>query len=150
MHIVQHVICAQISAAVWGAKWSNCSCTDRGRTWTWAGGFCGQTIKNHFASWCPVPQNKARSFPGGWGGLSTVKGKGKSKAFRIRAEESQNCTWREVHGCPYPEKREKQRAAVLTVTMTIGNSVSVCRTKRLAAIQERFSSKPYLFYKLMN
>lgn len=79
-----------------------------------------------------------------------MKGKGKSKAFRIRAEESQNCTWREVHGCPYPEKREKQRAAVLTVTMTIGNSVSVCRTKRLAAIQERFSSKPYLFYKLMN
>lgn len=55
-----------------------------------------------------------------------------------------------MHGCPYPEKREKQRAAVLTVTMTIGNSVSVCRTKRLAAIQERFSSKPYLFYKLMN
>lgn len=38
----------------------------------------------------------------------------------------------------------------MTVTMTIGNSVSACRTKRLAVIQARFSSKPYLSYWLMS
>lgn len=29
--------------------------------------------------------------------------------IRVSEEESYDCTWREVHGCPYPKERQRQK-----------------------------------------